>query len=334
MYRAPTGRTRSGPGGFVAVPQLDATEDDAEVRDPEQEPPRRTAQDRFRDRVQHVLRQSTSPQDSAHSSLQSSPALSDTTLVENEYFLQFDRQFYDQQFDEVDIGDYVENHGYYAPEVVSFASIKSLELGQGLEVRIKETPCDYTPGGLYCDGPPAEDLSYKGSDGLSEKLPATGFAPDYDYKPLSLRWRFLLSLCAALAALLALAVLALQVLPDASLANSVAPSSLNTTEIRVRSVLLSSSGVVDDEDALPLRARENGTDSGSTGPEAGTTGVAITISDFGDIYIQFRNLDSDFSAVHLDLRSVYLNPRRDYYDSGDVRYDFCGGGYNGNQPRH
>ncbi|CAJ2510888.1 Uu.00g065130.m01.CDS01 [Anthostomella pinea] len=300
MSRAPGGRDRAGGGGFAPVPQIDATDDDdSNINQDDQQGQyngqsqrrRFTAVDRFRDTVQHVIRQSTIPHEQDWLSVGSSPALSDTTLVGADYL-----DLPIQRFDEVDLGDYgsyVEYRGYYGPEVThavdtrdlqagvgievrDLSYSKSLKAGLGIEVRVKETALDYSPGGLYIDFP-TEDYGYRGSEGIVEKHTPSSPA-DYNYKPLSLKWLFLFLLFGALLFFVVIAGLALRLLPDASKAAGTLPAFQNITEIRRRSILPSSINS-ESVELLPFGKRQNNTDSEDATATSTTTDLSTTIVD-------------------------------------------------------
>ncbi len=127
MHRTPGGRTRGGGGGgFVLVPQIDAPTDfDGEEQEQTgRQPLRRRTQKDFRSQVQQVLRQSVVQYNLGfQTSVQGSPAFSDTTLI-GDYL---DVPTHDHE--EVDIGDYLEYHGHYGPEISQFNRTPSLKAG-------------------------------------------------------------------------------------------------------------------------------------------------------------------------------------------------------------
>ncbi|RYP67573.1 hypothetical protein DL770_008591 [Monosporascus sp. CRB-9-2] len=196
MYRAATGRARTGGAVFAEVPQTDGDEDDGP-------PYERRTPTQFRLQVQSILRQGNLGGGPGTESLHSSPELPDTTLLSGGYL-----EAHDDEYPEADIGDYAEYGEYYGPQAINVSPTKSLKAGLGIEVR----PVTETSDGLYVDDP-LTDISYKGSEGNIEE-----FVPREtpNYRPLVLRKRFLLVLITALAMLLGLTELAVHLLPDAS----------------------------------------------------------------------------------------------------------------------
>ncbi|KAI1750212.1 hypothetical protein F4782DRAFT_541766 [Xylaria castorea] len=192
-------RSRSGRSGFIRIALTDT--DETEQR-------QLSGRARFRETVQQ---HNINPP-----SVQSSPALSDTSLTTEDYMNLTDAH-----------GRYAEVLGYYGPEVVDNNDLAydsyNTKAGKGLEVRIKSYPLDLSP-----------DYSYRGSEGLIEK-PLGDFSSLYNYRPVPLRWRFILIVFGGLVAFLALSELSLRFLPDASEMDEFLPAFQNISEIRKRS---------------------------------------------------------------------------------------------------
>ncbi|KAI3338450.1 hypothetical protein F4824DRAFT_81166 [Ustulina deusta] len=214
-------RSRSGWRGFELVAQAD-TDD----------------YDRDRVRKQWLTGQTPAPHSPRLLSEQSSPALSDSTLTDEDYL-----RLPIQQFDEVDLVDnhdrYAEVAGCYGPEVVdnnpTLSHSSSTKAGTGLEVRVESYPLALSPGGLYLDDRP-QDFSYRGSEGIiCNPLPISPSL--YNYRPVPLRWRFILIVFGGLVTFLVLSQVALRLLPDASNMDEPLPAFQNITEIRKRSGL-------------------------------------------------------------------------------------------------
>ncbi|KAI1155290.1 hypothetical protein F4825DRAFT_69396 [Nemania diffusa] len=227
MNKMPSEWSRSG---FAPVAQVDDTEDqDSDGRDQH----KLSGRERFRKTVHQVLRQtpSAAPHNERLLSAQSSPALSDSTLTDRDYL-----SLPIQRFEEVDLSDargrYAEYMGSYGPEVVYDGAFTS-KVGKGLEVRVESYPLALSPGGLYVDDR-FQDSSYRGSGGIIEDSSTMSPTLD-DYKPVPLRWRFILLVFGGLVTFLALSVLALRLLPDASDVVDTVPVFQNTSEIRKRS---------------------------------------------------------------------------------------------------
>ncbi|KAI1653682.1 hypothetical protein F4813DRAFT_373711 [Daldinia decipiens] len=187
-------------GGFTPIPQEDHVS--------EQQPQRRWApKSDFRSQVQQVLRQSTIQQEKAQESTRTSPAFSDTTLTNGDYLDVPLRRH------EAKTGEYVEYcGGYYGPEAVGLSPISSARAGLGLEVHSKPVAPYLSSGGLSVDDN-WHGISYCGSEGRTEEEDKN---EKRNYKPLVLRGKFLVVLFLTLAALIALAELAIQYLPNHS----------------------------------------------------------------------------------------------------------------------
>lgn len=261
MHRTPGGRTRGGGGGgFVLVPQIDAPTDfDGEEQEQTgRQPLRRRTQKDFRSQVQQVLRQRVVQYNLGfQTSVQGSPAFSDTTLV-GDYL---DVPTHDHE--EVDIGDYLEYHGHYGPEISQFNRTPSLKAGLGIEVGSQPVASGLSPNGLHVDDR-WDHISYHGSEGkIQEQYPTE----PQNYKPRVLRRPFLVAIFSVLVILLALAALAIQLLPHAS--GAIPSPESNSTEIRRRSAVF---GQFYPSDFLIPFKRQNGTNpDGNPPPDAGTT---------------------------------------------------------------
>ncbi|KAI0112752.1 hypothetical protein F4776DRAFT_338818 [Hypoxylon sp. NC0597] len=216
MHRRPT-EWRAFGDGFVPVSQID----DVDEGDRE----RRSIRE-FRSRVQQVLQQSTITHDDGQGSVRGSPAFSDTTLVAHDYL-----DVPIRRYEEVDIGTYpVEYYGsHYGPEATNLSPTPSTKAGLGLEVRSWPVASDLSPGGLYVDDP-WNNISYHGSEGKIEEAPRE----PRTYKPFVLRGKFLVILFLTLAILVALAEVAIQLLPHNSGTTTPPQGNENTTEIRRR----------------------------------------------------------------------------------------------------
>ncbi|KAI1311841.1 hypothetical protein F5Y03DRAFT_290691 [Xylaria venustula] len=226
------GQHRSNGSGFEPLVQADP--DDCDCDRAEQQ--RLSGRERFRGTVQQIIQRSLVSHNPALSAAHSSPASSNSTLTDDSYL-----SLPIQQFDEVDLVDshdrYAEVVGYYGPRVAdnegTLAHSLSIKAGKGLEVRVESYPLAISPGGLYLDDR-QQDFSYQGFQGnFSEPLAVS--SSFYNYKPVPLRWRFIVILLGGLIALLTLSQVALRILPDASNMNEHIPVFQNITEIRKRS---------------------------------------------------------------------------------------------------
>ncbi|KAK5632553.1 hypothetical protein RRF57_008267 [Xylaria bambusicola] len=210
--KMPNERGRSGGRGFELVAQADT---DDYGRD-EVEHQRLSGRERFSRTVKEMLRQNSASQIAPLLDARSSPASSESTLTDGNYL-----RLPIQQFDEVNITDgherYAEAAGFYGPGVVDKSATLSPSLstkaGKDLQVNVQSYPLALSPGGLHVDDR-IQDLSYRGSEASISK-------PDsdpslYNYRPVPLRWRFLLILLGGLIVLLALSQLGLHLLPEAS----------------------------------------------------------------------------------------------------------------------
>jgi len=228
----------------VPIPQTDAEQYEGEDTEPNYREERdRLGRDRFRDTVRYAYQQtvvSPSFQSPTFLSTHTSPALSDTTLIGEDYLA-----LPIQHFDEVDLTDrsgrYAEEASYNLPEVVEddidITYSNSTKAGKGLEVRVEAYPLALSPGGLYPDDRQKEDYSYLGSEGIDDEKSTPVRSRRYDYKPVPLRWRFVLSLLGGLIVFLAMWELALRLLPDASHMDGSLSVFQNVSEIRKRSPL-------------------------------------------------------------------------------------------------
>ena len=179
-----------------------------------------------------MLRQS---QNANFLSAQSSPASSDFTLTSGEYL-----SLPIQQFDDVNLTDgrerYTEAVNYYGPEAVdnniALSPSSSTKAGKDIQVSVQSYPLALSPDGLCLDDRQL-DLSYQGSEGSISK-PTSGSLL-YNYRPVPLRWQFLLAVLSSLLVFLALSQLALHLLPDASDVDEDLPVFQNVTEVRKRS---------------------------------------------------------------------------------------------------
>ncbi|KAI0539208.1 hypothetical protein GGR58DRAFT_259904 [Xylaria digitata] len=233
MRNLPSERGRPGGRGFLQVAQVDIDDHDSHHT----ERRRLSGRERFRGTVQYVLRQTSlaAPHNANLPSAQSSPAFSDSALTDEDYL-----SLPIQQFDEVDLVDESDRYtgvvGSYGPEVVgaTLSPSHSTE-GNGLEVRVESYPLALSPGGLYTDDR-LQDFGYRGSEEAIRK-PLSTSSLLYNYKPVPLRWLFILILFCGLVAFLALSQFALRLLPDASNTDKTLPLFQNITEIRKRSDL-------------------------------------------------------------------------------------------------
>jgi hypothetical protein len=229
MYSAPAGRRgRSVGGGFEAVPQTDA--DNINESDPDS----RWTRIQFQDRVQHALRQGSLEQIPEIDSIFSSPALSDHTLVSGDYL-----EVHSNDYQEVDIGEYVEYCDYYGPQAADATSspTKSVKAGLGIEVRPIPAPEDLVDDGGYVYDEPS-DLAYRGCEGNIERQD-----PDEppNHKPVVLRKRFLVILVVVLILLLGVTELAVHVFSNDASSAPGPVSHSNSTDLRPRSVELTES---------------------------------------------------------------------------------------------
>ncbi|KAI1179798.1 hypothetical protein F4777DRAFT_400235 [Nemania sp. FL0916] len=233
---------RSG-SGFAPVPQIDDGDHNHDETTQHQASSRGRGRGRLREQVQQLIQQ-TPPFAVSHNtnppSAKSSPALSDssdTSLLNQDYLA-----LPIQRFDEVDLGDgrggYVEEVSYYGPEVAGNNPIaydsSLLKKAEGIEVRIQSYPLALSPAGLCTDDDQLPDVVYSEPEEDNEKsipIPSRG----YNYKPVPLRWWFVLLVFGGLVAFLALGELALRKLPNASEMNDTLPLFQNISEIRRRS---------------------------------------------------------------------------------------------------
>ncbi|KAI1388539.1 uncharacterized protein F4822DRAFT_249536 [Hypoxylon trugodes] len=262
MYRIPTEQVRATGGGFVPVPQVDASDDHSENEQENSGTPqtRKWTPNDFRSQVQQVLRRQNQEQES----VRNSPAFSDTTLVGGDYL-------------DVPLRHYEEEHyveylgGYYGPEAANLSPTPSTKAGLEIEVFPVSLGPDLSPGGLCVDDA-WNDTSYHGSGGeIDGEQPST----PQNYKPLSLRKRFLITLLSFLIILIVLAELAIQLLPNDS---GVAVSSQayeNATKVRLRSILIRRADVFNQSS---LRGRQNGTHDVDPVPETTTSTQTASIS--------------------------------------------------------
>ncbi|GAP87913.1 hypothetical protein SAMD00023353_1600890 [Rosellinia necatrix] len=239
MRNVPKERSRSG---FVPVTQddNDGYDDDTRVDnngyDSDRTEQRQFSQRQdFRARVRQALYQDSvaTPQIGYLLTANGSPALSDTTLSGEDY-LSLPRQ----QFDDVDLTDtrdeYAMHHGLEAVGNGVFGSeARTRGVGEGIEVRTGIYPTALSPGGLHVNDR-VRDTSYQGSRGVVEKALPVPFEA-YTYKPVPLRWWYILMIFGSLIAFLTISELALRLLPDASTAHVTLPKSQNISEIRRRS---------------------------------------------------------------------------------------------------
>ncbi|KAI1419522.1 hypothetical protein F5Y12DRAFT_720626 [Xylaria sp. FL1777] len=229
----PSERSRYSGNGFELVAQVDTDDYDGD-RVGQQ---RLSGRERFRGTVQQILRHTSVSHNAGLLSAQSSPALSDTTLTNDDYL-----SLPIQQFDEVDLvtdhDGYAEAVGSYGPEVVDRNSTPShsfsTKAGKGLEVRVESYPLALSPSGLFLDDRP-QDFSYRGSEGIVDNSLPVSSSSLYNYKPVPLRWRFIIIVFGSLVVLLVLSQSALRLLPDASNMDELLPAFQNITEIRKRS---------------------------------------------------------------------------------------------------
>lgn len=224
--------------GFAPVDQNDVDDSNSDSDERGQHP--LAERERFRRTVYQIARQAPSvlSQNANPPSAHSSPALSDTTVFSHDYL-----SLPIQQFDEVDLtdarGTYAEPADHYGPEVVDdnhvFSNSYMIKAGKDIQVRVESYPLALSPCGLYVDDR-LQDFSYGGSEGIVEK-PLLADSSLYNYRPVPLRWRFLLTVLGGLVVVLALSELALRLLPDASGTEESLPAFQNISEIRKRSGL-------------------------------------------------------------------------------------------------
>ncbi|KAI0517406.1 hypothetical protein F5B22DRAFT_123873 [Xylaria bambusicola] len=227
----PSDRGRSDGRGFELVAQADT---DDYGRD-QVEHQRLSGRERFSRTVQEILRQTSASQNAPPQDARSTSASSDSTLTNGDYL-----RLPIQQFDEVNLTDGHEIHaeaaGFYGPGVVdksaTLSPSLSIKAGKGLQVNVQSYPLALSPGGLYVDDR-VQDLSYRGSEGSISK--SVSDPSLYNYRPVPLRWRFLLILLGGLVVLLALTQLGLHLLPDASNMDENHSALQNVTEARKRS---------------------------------------------------------------------------------------------------
>ncbi|KAI1091200.1 hypothetical protein F5B19DRAFT_288221 [Rostrohypoxylon terebratum] len=266
MDRTPVMWGRIGNGGFAPVPQIDAVDD----YDDGDQPQRRVTRAYFSNQIQQVLRRDArermQEQDSDHRSIQgsihSSPALSDTTLTEGDYLDVPIRH------DETSQGDCIEYYGHYGPEVASRSPTPSIKASAGLEVVANTSdPPHSSYGYLYIDDP-SNDLSYRGSEGKVEDEDCE--RPNY--KPPVLGRNFLITLFLILVIFVALAELAIQLMPNDSGNTGPSEAPNGTVEIRARSMF---DGRIGLPSPMVFFKRQNNTGIGNPAPE---TTTSITLS--------------------------------------------------------
>ncbi|KAI1206125.1 uncharacterized protein F4807DRAFT_470341 [Annulohypoxylon truncatum] len=266
MQHTPTGWRGIGNGGFAPIPQIDTPDEDGNG-DQQQ---RKVTREEFSSQIRQVLQRSAleQEQDPDHRSLQgsihSSPAFSDTTLVGGDYL-----DVPIRHYDEVDLGDFVEYHGYYGPEVVRHSPSPSIKASVGLEVCAKPVPSSLSCEGLYVDDL-SNDLSYRGSEGKIEGEVSFDIP---NYRPPVLRRRFLLILFLILLILVGLAELAIQLLPSDS--GTASPSQVpnSTIEIRPRSPFTGKIGLYS---PMELFKRQNNTSPNNPAPDTTTSVTSST----------------------------------------------------------
>ncbi|KAK6955657.1 hypothetical protein Daesc_003300 [Daldinia eschscholtzii] len=207
-------------GGFTPIPQ--------EERISEQQQQQRRRLGDFRSHVQQVLRQSTALQEKGQDSVRVSPALSDTTLVCGDYL---DVPL--RRHEETNRGQYVEYcAGYYGPEAAGLSPMSSARAGIGLEVHSAPVIAHMASEVLLVDDDDWHGTNCCDSEGRSEEEEVKH--ENRNFKPLSLKGKFLTVLFFSLIVLVVLAELAIQLLPDDSGINPFSQASEHNENIHPR----------------------------------------------------------------------------------------------------